>query len=544
MNKTIKHIFIFSASLSGLGKGIMSASLGRILKSYGYNVTIQKFDPYYNFSASNINPESHGECIPLKDGWTGDMDLLNYANFLNDPYLLDKNNSITSGIIYWNILNDEKKGKYLGETIQMIPHITNEIKRYMHIFDQQYDIVIHEIGGNIKDIEAAPYIETIRQLQYELNPEDCLIVLLVYLPYLKTTQEVKTKIAQQGVEACRSLGLNPDILIARAEQDFDNSLKEKISKFTNINAKYIIKNLDAQSIYAVPKMLVDENLLDVLEDKLKLEFNDDYNFNQWNNLVLNNYFTNQLNIGIVGKYLGMKDCYASIVEALKFAGWKNQVNINIKWINAEALENNNIVLTDLKLNGILIPGGFGARGFEGKILASKYARENNIPILGICFGAQAMMCDFARNVLNIKDATSEEIARELNIYSNNFIVHLMDNQRNLLEMSQTLRLGDYLCDLNKNSNLYQWYKKSKIIIRHRHRYEFNNKYRELFEQAGINIVGTSEGNTIVEIIELTNHPFFVGIQGHPELLSTPDNPDSILNAFIYYCKYTNGIKAY
>ena len=262
-----KHIFIFSASLSGLGKGVVSASIGRILKSYGHNVTIQKFDPYLNVFVNDIDPDAHGECIRLKDGWVGDMDLFNYSNFLDDPYLLTKNNSITSGIIYNNIFQNERNGKYAGQTIQIIPHVTDEIKRYIHLFNKQYDVVIHEIGGNINDIEAAPHIEAIRQLQSELNREDCLIILLVYLPFLKTTQEVKTKIAQQGVEACRASGIIPDILIARSEEDFDDEIKEKLSLFTNIKPKYIIKNLDAQSIYNIPKMLTDEGIITALKDK-------------------------------------------------------------------------------------------------------------------------------------------------------------------------------------------------------------------------------------------------------------------------------------
>jgi len=526
-----KHIFVLSASLSGLGKGIISASLAHIIKSCGYTVTIQKFDPYYNISASNINPESHGESIPLKDGWTGDMDLLNYANFLNDPYLLEKNNSITSGVIYDNILTNEKQGKYLGETIQMIPHITNEIKRYIKLFNNQYDIVIHEIGGNIKDIEALPYIESIRQLQYELSVNNCLICLLVYLPFLQTTQEIKTKIAQQGVESCKSLGINPDILICRADQDFDDAIKNKLSLFTNIKSKFIIKNLNANSIYYVPSMLIKENIIPALEYKLKLKFN--YQDDPWNNIIFNQC-DNTVTIGIVGKYLKLKDSYISITEALRFAGWKNNVNINIKWINAEAVNINELSESD----GILIPGGFGSRGFEGKILAAKYARENNIPCLGICFGAQAMFVEFARNVLNLSDANSEEIISETKQSSNNLIVHLMEQQRNLTEMCQTLRLGDYICKLEKNSQIYNIYKKDVINIRHRHRYEFNNQYRELFTNYGMKIVGTSSynkndnDNELVEIIEYDKNKFYIGIQGHPELLSTPINSEPLFDAFI------------
>lgn len=532
MNSSLtKHIFILSASLSGLGKGIISASLAHIIQLCGYSVTIQKFDPYYNLSASNIKPEDHGECIPLKDGWTGDMDLLNYANFLNNPYLLTKNNSITSGVIYDNILTKEKQGKYLGQTIQMIPHVTNEIEQYINIFNKSYDIIIHEIGGNIKDIEALPYIETIRQLQYKLAANSCLVCLLVYLPYLQTTQEIKTKIAQQGVETCRSLGVNPDVLICRSEKDFGEELKEKLSLFTNIKSKNIIKNIDAKSIYHVPYMLFQEDILSVLKSKLKCDF-----FalsDPWNDLVFNEY-DDSVTIGVVGKYLKLKDAYISIREALRFAGWKNNVNIDIKWIDVE-----NINIIDLNsVNGILIPGGFGSRGFEGKVKAAQIARKKNIPCLGICFGAQAMFVEFARNVLCIPDATSEEIAIESNITSNNFIVHLMDNQRNLIEMCQTLRLGDYPCKLNKQSKVYSFYKKDEINIRHRHRYEFNTKYLHNFINKGMLIAGTcsNNDNVLVEIMEYTKHKFFIGIQGHPELLSTPIDSEPLFDAFVAACK--------
>ena len=526
-----KHIFVLSASLSGLGKGIISASLAHIIKLCGYEVTVQKFDPYYNISASNIAPEDHGECIPLKDGWTGDMDLLNYANFLNDPYLLEKNNSITSGVIYDNILTNEKQGKYLGQTIQMIPHVTNEIERYVNIFNQNYDIIIHEIGGNIKDIEALPYIETIRQMQYKLPLNSSVVCLLVYLPYLQTTQEVKTKIAQQGVETCRSLGITPDILICRSDTNFNDDIKQKLTLFTNIKDRYIIKNLDSESIYQVPSMLVQENILDALQSKLKCKF-----FlppDPWDDIVFQQY-ENEVTIGIVGKYLKLKDSYISIREALKFAGWKNQVNINIKWINAETID-----ITDFNnVDGILIPGGFGSRGFEGKIFAAKLARLNNIPCLGICFGAQAMWVEFARNILYLYDANSEEIIQEKSRKCDNFIIHLMDSQRNLSEMCQTLRLGDFPCELNKNSQVYSFYNKDVINIRHRHRYEFNNYYQQQFIDNGMIIAGTSiyDNELLVEIMEYSKNKFHIGIQGHPELLSTPIDSEPLFDAFIAACK--------
>lgn len=528
-----KHIFVLGTSISGLGKGIVSASLGNILKSFNYKVSIQKFDPYFNYTASSLNPLQHGEIFIFADGTEGDQDLGYYYRFLNQE--LTQDNSLTSGIIYNNILQNERQGKYLGQTVQMIPHITNEVKRYINIFNNSYDIVIHELGGTLGDLESAVYTEAIRQMQYDLAPHNILIILLIYLPFLHTTQEIKTKIAQQGVEKCRSLGINPDILICRSECNFDDSIKDKLALFTNIKKKFIIKNLDAPSIYHVPKMLIEEGILSALKSKLKMEFIDDSNYQQWNNVVLNSY-EKTVNIALVGKYVQLHDAYISICEALRFAGWKNKVNVNIQWINAEEFNIDDLNIAD----GILVPGGFGFRGFEGKIKALKYGRENNIPCLGICFGCQAMFVEFARNVLNISDANSEEIIMETKQESNNLIVHLMDGQRNLDEMSHTLRLGDYPCKLNIDSKVYSFYKKEIINIRHRHRFEFNNDYRQRFNDNGFKIVGTSNyykaaenNDELVELVELDNNDFYIGIQGHPELLSTPMNSEPLFDAFVH-----------
>ena len=531
----VKHIFVMAANLSGCGKGIVSASLGRLLKSYGYKVTIQKFDPYFNTSASSLNPLQHGEVSILADGHESDQDLGMYERFIDEE--LNKNNSITSGIIYSNVLQNEREGKYLGETIQVIPHITNEVKRYTHIFDNEYEIVIHEIGGNICDIEALPYIESIRQMQYELNNEDCLSVLLVYLPYLKTTKEVKTKIAQQGVEKCRSLGIIPDILICRSEVDFSNSIKDKLSLYSNIATKNIIKNLDASSIYEVPKMLMDEGIIEAVDNKLNLDLkNKDSDIDKWNNIVLNNYNNETVNIGLVGKYTALEDSYVSIVESLRFAGWKNKVNVNIVWIDSEQLENNfNLPL--LKLDGIIIPGGFGKRGIEGMISACQYARMKKIPYLGICLGFQIMAIEFARNVLHLKDANSEEF----NPKSDNLIIHIMDEQKNLKEMAGTLRLGNYLCKLDKNSIAYDFYKTTTVNLRHRHRYEFNNKYINQFKNNKVLISGVyhNNDNILVEMLELMDHPFMVGSQAHNEFNSKAGKPDALFDAFIFYAKNIN-----
>lgn len=523
-----KHIFIFSASLSGLGKGVVSASIGRILKSYGHNVTIQKFDPYLNVFVNDIDPDAHGECIRLKDGWVGDMDLFNYSNFLDDPYLLTKNNSITSGIIYNNIFQNERNGKYAGQTIQIIPHVTDEIKRYIHLFDEQYDVVIHEIGGNINDIEAAPHIETIRQLQSELNHEDCLIILLVYLPFLKTTQEVKTKIAQQGVEACRSSGIIPDILIARSEEDFDDEIKEKLSLFTNIKPKYIIKNLDAQSIYNIPKMLADEGIITALKNKLKLSFDNDDDFNYWNASVLDHYSPDTINIGIFTKSFKLKDSYISIAEALRFAGWKNKVNINTILLDAKQLEITPI--SSLKLNGVLIPDISNKDDFYEKMTFVKICREQNIPTLGIGSGAEAMICEFANNVLKLKNALPENIAKQKLLTDYHIIFNTVINDD----------IGDYSSKLI-NSILVDWYENKTVTLRHRYINQFNKKYQLLFKANNMYVTATSD-NDIVDIMELKNHSFFVSIFGHPELLTAPLQSNGIFDAFVFHAKHIGNSK--
>ena len=544
-----KHIFVIGSSISGLGKGILSSSLGMIIKSCGYSVTIQKFDGYFNgcggekiVGGAGQNPELHGETFCLADGHESDMDLSNYQRFLDD-LTLNKNNSLTAGIIYGNVLYNERKGLYQGQTIQVIPHITNEVLRYMHKFDDK-DIVIHEIGGSLSDDEIRIFLHAIRQMQYH-DPTNCLIILLVYLPYLRTTQEIKTKIAQQSVEQCRSLGLNPDILICRADRNFTNKIKEKLSKFTFIPKEYIIKNLNAKTIYHVPKMLVDEGILRALEHKLNIDLSDNDKLDMWNRHVLNTNYEKTIKIGLVGKYVSLHDSYVSIIESLRFAGWKHKVNVEIEWINSEELENDTSILNNCQ--GFIIAPGFGYRGFEGKIIACKYAREKKIPTLAICFGAQAMWIEFARNVLNIKDATSEEFVSNnitdinndyTSVTSNNLIVHLMNNQKKLQEMQGTLRLGNYPCILDKNSISFQYYSQSnndssnKIELRHRHRYEFNNIYRKDFQEYGIKFTGLSPDGQLVEITELDNHPFYIGCQGHPEMDTTVMNVNPLFDALI------------
>lgn len=528
-----KHICILGSGISGLGKGIVSSSVGRLLKSYGLSITMQKLDPYFNINSGTLAPIEHGECYVTFDGKECDLDLGHYERFIDEQ--LSKDCSLTSGLIYSNVLQNEKEGKYLGHTCQIIPHVTNEILDKMHEFDDEYDIVLHEVGGTVGDMESLPYVESVRQLRYE-NKQNTIIILLTYLPYLKTSQEVKTKVAQQGVEKLRALGLVPDILICRTEEDIDDSIKNKLAMFCNVDKECVIKNMDVPSIYSVPEMLKQEGIVEAINDKLNLKLDNKYsNFEEWNKIVTDTYTPDSITIGLVGKYTALHDAYLSVTESLKFAGWENKVNVNIEWIDSEIIESDITYLEKFKLNGIIIPGGFGDRGIEGMILAAKYAREKNIPFLGICLGMQIASIEFARNVLHLKDANSEEF----NYKSTNRIIHIMEDQKNISDKSGTMRLGNYQCVIKDSTMAYDVYNKKCIIERHRHRFEFNNDYRDSFENNGMNIVGTSPNNELVEIIELKNHPFFVACQYHPEFLSRPGNPEPLFKSFVFYSKSIN-----
>jgi CTP synthase len=521
-----KHICILGSGISGLGKGIVSSSVGRLLKSYGLSITMQKLDPYFNINSGTLAPIEHGECYVTFDGKECDLDIGHYERFIDEQ--LSKDCSLTSGLIYSNVLQNEKEGKYLGHTCQIIPHVTNEILDKMHEFDDEYDIVLHEIGGTVGDMESLPYVESVRQLRYE-NKQNTIIILLTYLPYLKTSQEVKTKVAQQGVEKLRALGLVPDILICRTEEDIDDSIKNKLAMFCNVDKECVIKNMDVPSIYSVPEMLKQEGIVEAINDKLNLKLDNKYsNFEEWNKIVTDTYTPDSITIGLVGKYTALHDAYLSVTESLKFAGWENKVNVNIEWIDSEIIESDITYLEKFKLNGIIIPGGFGDRGIEGMILAAKYAREKNIPFLGICLGMQIASIEFARNVLHLKDANSEEF----NYKSTNRIIHIMEDQKRIYKKGGTMRLGAYPCMLKDNTKAKDAYKDTYISERHRHRYEFNNNYTELLEKHGIIISGTSPDGNLVEMIELTDHPFFVGCQFHPEFKSRPNRPHPLFDSFI------------
>jgi CTP synthase len=533
MEGNTKHICILGSGISGLGKGIVSSSVGRLLKSYGLSITMQKLDPYFNINSGTLAPIEHGECYVTYDGKECDLDLGHYERFIDEQ--LSKDCSLTSGLIYSNVLQNEKEGKYLGHTCQIIPHVTNEILDKMHEFDGKYDIVLHEIGGTVGDMESLPYVESVRQLRYE-NKKNTIIILLTYLPYLKTSQEVKTKVAQQGVEKLRALGLVPDILVCRTEEDIDDSIKNKLAMFCNVDKDCVIKNMDVPSIYSVPEMLKQEGIVSAINEKLDLDLDNKYsNFDEWNKIVTDTYTPDSITIGLVGKYTALHDAYLSVTESLKFAGWENKVNVNIEWIDSEEIESDITYLDNLKLNGIIIPGGFGDRGIEGMILAAKYAREKNIPFMGICLGMQVASIEFARNVLHLVDANSEEFNQK----STNKVIHIMENQKNISDKSGTMRLGNYQCVIKDATMTFDAYNKKCITERHRHRFEFNNDYRDAFEKNGMHIVGTSPNNELVEIIELENHPFFVACQYHPEFLSRPGDSEPLFKSFIFYSKNIN-----
>jgi CTP synthase len=530
--KKTKYCFVTGGVCSGLGKGIVAASLGRLLKARGYRVTIQKFDPYINVDPGTMSPYQHGEVFVTEDGAETDLDLGHYERFIDEN--LTKFSSIATGKIYSNVIAKERKGDYLGATVQVIPHITDEIKS--NIFaagnDGEYDIVITEIGGTVGDIESLPFLESIRQAAKEVGRQNVVYIHLVYVPYIKCSGELKTKLAQHSVKELLSLGIQPDILICRAEKELSNDAKKKLALFCNVDEECIIENLDAESIYQVPLLLEEQNIAGVVCKKFGLQDKYKPDLNEWKKLVDKElkFKNKKVTIAIVGKYVELHDAYLSIAESLKHAAIDNEVNLEIKWVNSEI---DDIQKSLLNIDGILIPGGFSFRGCDGKELAIKYARENNISCFGICLGMQLMSIEFAKNVLKINDATSEEF--DINMISNNHIIHIMEDQKYIKNMGGTMRLGSYPCLLIKDSISYTAYKEENINERHRHRYEFNNKYKNIFEQNDMQICGINNEYGLVEIIELKNHKWFVGVQFHPEFKSRPNKPHPLFTSFIKSC---------
>lgn len=514
----VKYVFVTGGVVSGLGKGITAASLGRLLKARGYHVTMQKFDPYINMDPGTMNPIQHGEVFVTDDGTETDLDLGHYERFINEN--LDKNSNVTTGKIYWSVLNKERRGDYGGGTVQVIPHITNEIKDRFHKEKpgEGDTISIIEIGGTVGDIESQPFLESIRQFQAEVGRENAIIIQVTLIPYLKASGEMKTKPAQMSVKALQSMGIWPDILVCRSDYPIDEAMKEKMALFCNVKKEHILQNLDAKSLYEVPLMMEKEHLAQAVCDCLKLDCPEP-DLGEWEKLAYD--FHNpkhKVTIGLVGKYIELHDAYLSVVEALKHGGIANQTEVNIKWIDSEKVTENTAVELFDDLDGMIVPGGFGTRGIEGKVLAAKYAREHGLPYLGICLGMQIAIIEFARHVCGLADATSIEFDPN----TSNPVINFLPGQEDIENIGGTLRLGAYPCTLAENSLAKSLYGTSDITERHRHRYEVNNDYREVLEKNGMVLSGLSPDGRIVEMIELKEHPFFIATQAHPEFKSRPD----------------------
>lgn len=527
MNNT-KYIFVTGGVVSSLGKGITAASLGRLLKNRGLRVSIQKFDPYINIDPGTMSPYQHGEVFVTDDGAETDLDLGHYERFIDEN--LSKNSNVTTGKVYWSVITKERRGDYLGGTVQVIPHITNEIKKrvYRVSKEREVDVVITEIGGTVGDIESLPFLEAIRQIKYEVGLENVCFIHVTLVPYLGKAGELKTKPTQHSVKELRSIGIQPDIIVCRSEKSLSEDLKGKIGLFCNIEGRAVIQNLDAENLYEVPLMLHEEGLDTLVCEKLKLSCSNIDN-SEWVSMVNNiKGLSKTVNIALVGKYVELHDAYISVVEALNHGGFYNDAKVNIKWISSMDITAANVEEMLSEVDGILVPGGFGDRGVEGKIEAIRFARENNIPFFGICLGMQCAVIEFARNVLNYKDAHSSEINPE----TTHAVIDLMPEQQDIDEKGGTMRLGLYPCKLDKDSNSYSAYGNELIYERHRHRYEYNNEFRNELTSKGLEISGTSPDTRLVEIVEVKNHPWFVGVQFHPELKSRPNRPHPLFRDFI------------
>ena len=527
MKKETKYIFVTGGVASSLGKGIISASLAKLLQARGYSVTIQKLDPYINIDPGTLNPYEHGECYVTDDGAETDLDLGHYERFLNIS--TSQANNVTTGRIYQRVIERERKGEFLGKTVQIVPHITDEIKRRIRILGNEgkYDIVITEIGGTVGDIESLPYIEAVRQLKYDIGQHNSLFIHLTLVPYMKASGELKTKPTQHSVKALLENGVQPDILVLRSEMELTDEVKRKVALFCNIDREAVIESIDVPTIYEVPLRMLAQQLDVVAMQKLHLPIRE-INLDKWK--VFLERVKNpkkKVTIGLVGKYTELPDAYKSISEAFIHAGASNDARVNLKYIDSTKITPEN--LEDLKdLKGILVAPGFGDRGIEGKITAIKYARENNIPFLGICLGMQCSVIEYSRNVLGLKDAISSEFDSP----SKNCVIDLMNEQKEITNMGGTMRLGSYDCKLTKGSKVYEAYGKENISERHRHRYEFNSEYRDALEKKGMTAVGINPISELVEVVEVPSHRWFVGVQYHPEYKSTAVNPHPLFVAFV------------
>lgn len=528
----VKYVFVTGGVTSSLGKGIISASLAKLLQARGYSVTIQKLDPYINVDPGTLNPYEHGECYVTLDGAETDLDLGHYERFLNVP--TSQANNVTTGRIYQSVINKERKGDYLGKTVQVIPHITDEIKRRIKLVSSgnKYDIVLTEIGGTVGDIESLPYIESVRQLKWELGAQNCIVIHLTLVPYLPATGESKTKPTQHSVKELLETGIQPDILVLRTQRPLNTDVKKKVALFCNVEENAVIESLDVSTIYEVPIRMLGEKLDQTVLRKLGLPIDKEPPLTEWREFLkrLKNP-KHSIKVGLIGKYVELPDAYKSISESFVHAGSYNECAVHVEYIHSEDITESNVNEKLKGLNGIVVAPGFGSRGIDGKIFTAKYARENNIPFLGICLGMQCAVIEFARNILHLEGAHSTEIDHKTRYP----VIDLMEEQKSVIDKGGTMRLGGYKCIISKNSLAYEAYGKTEIVERHRHRYEFNDKYFDDFRKNGMIPVGINPESNLVEIMELSGHKWFVGVQFHPEYSSTVVKPHPLFVKFVEAC---------
>jgi CTP synthase len=523
-----KYIFVTGGVTSSLGKGIISASLAKLLQARGYRVSIQKLDPYINVDPGTLNPYEHGECYVTEDGAETDLDLGHYERFLNVP--TSQANNITTGRIYLSVITKERKGDYLGKTVQVVPHITDEIKNSIKLLGNtgKFDIIITEVGGTVGDIESLPYIEAIRQLKWEMS-NDCLTIHLTLIPFLSAAGELKTKPTQHSVKMLLESGVQPDILVCRTEKPLTSDIRRKVALFCNVSTEAVIESIDAESIYDVPLLMYKEALDKVVLKKFHLSTEKEPELSVWRSFLQKlKYPKSEVSIGLIGKYVELKDAYKSIAEALIHAGTENECAVKIHWIHSESIAKENVTEKLKGLKGVLVAPGFGERGIEGKIEAIRYARESNVPFLGICLGMQCAVIEYARNVLQLSDVHSSEMQKDC-LHP---VIDLMESQKKVTKKGGTMRLGAYTCNLKPGSKVYSLYNQDQITERHRHRYEFNNNYLEQFESAGMKATGINPLGSLVEIVEIPSHSWFVGVQFHPEYKSTVDKPHPLFVDFV------------
>ena len=524
----VKYVFVTGGVVSGLGKGITAASLGRLLKARGYKVTMQKFDPYINIDPGTMNPVQHGEVFVTDDGAETDLDLGHYERFIDES--LTKNSNVTTGKIYWSVLQKERRGDYGGGTVQVIPHITNEIKSrfYRSYAEDETHIAIIEVGGTVGDIESQPFLEAIRQFQHDVGHENAILIHVTLIPYIKASGELKTKPTQASVKDLQGMGIRPDIIVCRSEYPLDQQLKDKIALFCNVPSSHVLQNMDVEYLYEAPLAMEKEQLAQVACECLNLPCPEP-NLADWTAMVdALRHPTSEVTVALVGKYIQLHDAYISVVEALKHGGIASRAVVHIKWVDSELVTDENAAEYLRDVDGILVPGGFGDRGTEGKISAIRYAREHQVPFLGLCLGMQMAIVEFARHVIGWEDAHSAE----LNPETTHPMIHLMPEQDGIEDIGGTLRLGSYPCVLDPSTKAFELYGEKTIHERHRHRYEVNNDYRSALKDAGMTLSGLSPDGRIVEMIELKSHPFFLATQGHPELKSRPNRPHPLFRGFV------------